>query len=31
MYYIGIHQDSNLGIISLPLMRLLGSVKVRLA
>jgi len=31
MYYIGIHQDSNQSTLSLPLTRLLGVVKVRLA
>ena len=31
MYYIGIHQDSNSSSISLPLTRLLGVVKIRLA
>lgn len=31
MYYIGIHQDSSKSTISLPLTRLLGVVKVRLA
>jgi len=31
MYYIGIHQDSNQSTMSLPLTRLLGVVKVRLA
>ena len=31
MYYIGIHQDSNQSSLSLPLGRLLGVVKVRLA
>lgn len=31
MYYIGIHQDSNKSTISLPLTRLLGVVKIRLA
>jgi len=31
MYYIGIHQDSNQSTLSLPLTRLLGIVKIRLA
>lgn len=31
MYYIGIHQDSNQSTLSLPLSRLLGVVKIRLA
>lgn len=31
MYYIGIHQDSNQSTLSLPLTRLLGVVKIRLA
>ena len=31
MYYIGIHQDSNKSTLSLPLTRLLGVVKIRLA
>jgi hypothetical protein len=31
MYYIGIHQDSNRTVLSLPLTRLLGVVKIRLA
>ena len=31
MYYIGIHQDSNQSMLSLPLGRLLGVVKIRLA
>jgi fructose-1,6-bisphosphatase len=31
MYYIGIHQDSNQSSLSLPLTRLLGVVKIRLA
>ena len=31
MYFIGIHQDSNQSSLSLPLTRLLGVVKIRLA
>jgi len=31
MYYIGVHQDSNQATLSLPLSRLLGVVKIRLA
>ena len=31
MSYIGIHQDSNQSTLSLPLTRLLGVVKIRLA
>jgi len=31
LYYIGVHQDSNQSTLSLPLTRLLGVVKIRLA
>jgi len=31
VYFIGLHQDSNQGKLSLPLVRLLGIVKLRLA
>lgn len=31
MYFVGIHQDSNRSVLSLPLIRLVGVVKVRLA